>query len=92
MWEQQSVRPIMTAFPSFLLWSPRGKLTNINGSIEVKRLLQGRWREASKEELERYKPGDYFPLYDYGENVKEDQNSDFIQAKAIGEVLDVLEV
>lgn len=82
----------MTAIPSFLLWSSRGKLTNINGSIEVKRLLQGRWREPTREELERYKPGDYSPLYDYGENVKEDQNSDFIQTKAIGEVLECIEV
>ena len=83
MWEQQPVKPIMTAFPSSLLWSPRGKLTNINGSLEVKRLLQGRWRQPTNEERERYKAGDYSPLYDYGENIKEDANSDFIKTKAI---------
>ena len=93
MWEQTPPQPkIMTPMPYFLLWSPRGKLTNINGAETAKKLLQGRWREPTKEELERYKVGQYNALYDYGENIKEESNNDFIQTKAIGEVLEVLEI
>ena len=92
MWEQQPERPIMVKYPSNLLWSNRGKLTKVDGVETARKLLQGRWREPTKQELERYDAGAYNPLYDYGENTQEEPNGDFIQSKAIGEVLEVIEI
>lgn len=93
-WEQDSAKPPIVPrnqFASFL-WSPRGRLTKVTSPLEAKKLLQGRWKRPTDEELSRYRVGGYSPLYDLGEKPPEEVTSGpVIQTKPVGEFLDVVE-
>lgn len=85
-WVQKQDRQPTEVSESFY-WSPRGKLVRIANNKDIDSLIEKGFRLATEKELERFKPGDYFPAYDQGPIQKAMVNPK--QAVSLGDILEV---
>lgn len=72
-------------------WKPDGKVVDAKTEMVAKEFKSQGWRKLSPDEIKRFKPGDYHPVYDLrGKDIKSIQLPEVTHQQSVGDVLHVI--